>query len=371
MTGKLPLKGVRVLDASRVLAGPFCTMLLSDLGAEITRVEDPERGDETRNYQPMIGNESSYYLSVNRNKEAVFLNLKDEGDRQKLYSLAKKSDVFIHNFLPSVEEKLGVGYATIRSKNRRIVYVTISGYGRSGKRSNLPGYDILMQGESGLMSATGRDEGNLARVGNSTVDIYAGYLCATTILAYLLSASLNGQKRGVKLDIPLIGSVLYSMPFLFGSFAATGVDPKPIGTAHPGIVPYQPFETKDRTIMIAVANNNHWQKFCRAIGRNYLLEDKRFLTNELRVRNREQLIPILTEIMKQKDTKQWLKLFRKMSVPAAPINKLSDVMKDAEIARFIDKKLVRGKKMLFPKLPITANEEMIYSYRKDPPPFLK
>jgi crotonobetainyl-CoA:carnitine CoA-transferase CaiB-like acyl-CoA transferase len=368
---RLPLKGVRILDASRVLAGPFCTMLLSDLGAEIVKVEDPKRGDETRNYQPMIGNESSYFLSVNRNKDVVFLNLKDEEDRQRLYYLAKKSDVFIHNFLPSVEEKLGVEFETIRSKNRKILYVTISGYGRTGKRSNLPGYDILMQGESGLMSVTGRDEENLARVGNSTVDIYAGYLCATTILAYLLSGSLRNQRRSVKLDIPLIGSAFYSMPFLFGSFAATGKDPKPIGTAHPGIVPYQPFKTKDRTIMIAVANNNHWQRFCKAIGRNDLLGDKRFLTNELRVKNREQLIPILITVMMQKSTEQWLRLFRRTSVPAAPINKISDVMRDREIAGFIDKKRVRGNRMLFPKLPVTVNEEIIYSYRKDPPEFRK
>ena len=371
MTIRLPLEGVRVLDASRVLAGPFCTMLLSDLGAEIVKVEDPERGDETRNYQPMIGKESSYFLSVNRNKDVVFLNLKDEADRQRLYSLVKKSDVFIHNFLPGVEEKLGVRYVTIRSKNRKILYVTISGYGRIGRRSDLPGYDILMQGESGLMSVTGRDEKNLARVGNSTVDIYAGYLCATTILAYLLSGSLSKRRRSVKLDIPLIGSALYSMPFLFGSFAATGKDPKPIGTAHPGIVPYQPFETKDRTIMIAVANNNHWEKFCNAIGRKDLLRDKRFLTNELRVENREQLIPILKTVMMKRGMEQWLRLFRKTSVPAAPINKISDVMRDEEIARFVDRKRVRGKRMLFPKLPVTVNEEMIYSYRKDPPEFRK
>jgi crotonobetainyl-CoA:carnitine CoA-transferase CaiB-like acyl-CoA transferase len=370
MKGKLPLEGIRILDASRVLAGPFCTMLLSDLGAEVTKVEDPEKGDETRNYQPMIGDESSYFLSINRNKDVVFLNLKDEADRKTLYSLAKKSDVFIHNFLPGVEEKLGVGYDAISSKNGRIVYVTISGYGRTGRRSNLPGYDILMQGESGLMSVTGLDEENLARIGNSTVDIYAGYLCATAILAYLYSRSLRKQKS-VKLDIPLIGSVLYSMPFLFGYFAATGKDPKPLGTAHPGIVPYQPFKTKDGTIMIAVANNNHWQKFCNTIGRVDLLEDKRFSTNELRVRNREQLIPILKNVIVQKSTGQWLKLFRKTSVPAAPINRVSDVMKDGELARFIDKKSVRGKKMLFPKLPVTVNEEMIYSYRRDPPEFRK
>ncbi len=366
---KLPLEGIRVLDASRVLAGPFCTMLLSDLGAKIIKVEDPIQGDETRNYRPMIGNESSYFLSVNRNKDVVFLNLKDEADKQKLYALVKESDVFVHNFLPKVEEKLGVVYETINSINKRILYVTISGYGRISKRFELPGYDILMQGESGLMSVTGKDEDSLSRVGNSTVDIYAGYLCATTILAYLFSNSSHKRREGMRLDIPLIGSVLYSMPFLFGSFAATGRDPRPLGTAHPGIVPYQSFKTRDRKIMIAVANNNHWQKFCKTIKREDLLKDERFLTNEMRVRNREQLIPILENILKSKSSKQWLQIFRKSTVPAAPINKISDVLKDRELVKYIDKKKVRGKTMLFPKLPVTSNRTLIYSYRKDPPGF--
>jgi crotonobetainyl-CoA:carnitine CoA-transferase CaiB-like acyl-CoA transferase len=268
-----------------------------------------------------------------------------------------------------VEEKLGVGYETINSINKRILYVTISGYGRISKRSELPGYDILMQGESGLMSVTGKDEDSLSRVGNSTVDIYAGYLCATTILAYLFSNSSHKRREGMRLDIPLIGSVLYSMPFLFGSFAATGRDPRPLGTAHPGIVPYQPFETRDRKIMIAVANNNHWQKFCKTIKREDLLKDERFLTNEMRVSNRDQLIPILETIMKSKSSKQWLRIFRKSTVPAAPINKISDVLKDRELVKYIDKKKVRGKTMLFPKLPVTSNRTLIYSYRKDPPGF--
>lgn len=366
---RLPLEGVRVLDASRVLAGPFCTMLLSDLGAEIIKVEDPVRGDETRNYQPMIGNESSYFLSINRNKEAIFLDLgRDEG-RKRLYSLVKKSDVFLHNFLPRVEKKLGVTYEKIKSVNSGILYMTISGYGRNGTRSDLPGYDILMQGESGLMSVTGEDENNLARVGNSTVDIYTGYLAATVILAYLLANSKRKQRKSVKLDVPLFGSATYSMPFLYGSFAATGRDPIPLGTAHPGIVPYQPFATSDGRIMVAVANNNHWEKFCRVIDMEELLIDERFSSNELRVKNRGILIPKIEETMRIKSTTEWLNLFRQTSVPAAPINKISDVLKDTELKEYVDKRKVRGKEMYFPKFPLSTNDKPVYAFRKDPPKF--
>lgn len=366
---KLPLSGITILDASRVLAGPFCTMLLSDLGARVIKVEDPRKGDETRKYQPMIGKESSYFLSVNRNKEVAFLDLSLKAGRERLYALTKKSDIFVHNFLPVVENKLGVTYEKIKSVNDGILYVTISGYGRNSKRSDRPGYDILMQGESGLMSVTGKDEKHFARVGNSTVDIYAGYLCATTILAYLFANSKLKKRKSVALDVPLMGSVLYSMPYLFGSFAATGRDPVPFGTAHPGIVPYQEFRTKDKNIMVAVANDNHWKKFCIAIQREELLNDRRFDTNESRVKNRKALIPKLDKIMKQKSAKEWLKLFRRTSVPAAPINRLSNVLNDNELAGFVDKRIVRGNRMLFPKLPITANKKSVYSYENDPPEF--
>ncbi len=368
-TSRLPLSGITVLDASRVLAGPFCTMLLSDLGARVIKIEDPWSGDETRKYQPMIGNESSYFLSVNRNKESVFLDLTEKNAREKLLSLVKKSDVFVHNFLPRVEKKLGVTFKEIKGANERILYVTISTYGRKSRRSNLPGYDILMQGESGLLSVTGKDEDTLARVGNSTVDIYAGYSCATAILSYLFYNSTLKRKRSFRLDIPLIGSAIYSMPYLLGSFAATGKDPVPLGIAHPGIVPYQAFDTKDGKIIIAIANNNHWEKFCRAIHRDGLLIDKRFRSNEERVMNRKTLIPLLAKIMKGKRTKEWLTLFRRKSIPAAPINKISDILRDHELAKFIDKQNVRSKNMLFSKLPITENNRMIYSYRKDPPVF--
>lgn len=366
---RLPLKGIKVLDASRVLAGPFCTMLLSDLGAKVIKVEDPIRGDETRKYQPMTGSESSYFLSVNRNKEAVFLNLAEKEGREKLYSLVKRSDIFIHNFLPRVEEKLGVTYKNIRSVNNSILYITISAYGRTGKRSGFPGYDILMQGESGLLSVTGTDEDNLSRVGNSTVDIYAGYLCAITILSYLLSNQVSGRRKSVRLDIPLIGSALYSMPFLFGSYAATGENPVPLGISHPGIVPYQMFKTADGRLILAVANNNHWEKFCKAIHREDLLKDEKFISNEARVANRKTLIPLLEEIIEKKRTAEWLKLFRRTSIPAAPINRISEVLKDPELAKFIEKRKIRGNNMLFTKLPITESDTMVYSYRKDPPAF--
>lgn len=368
---RLPLSGMTILDASRVLAGPFCTMLLSDLGAKVIKVEDPVKGDETRKYQPVVGNESSYFLSVNRNKEAVFLNLADDKGRENLYSLVKKSDVFLHNFLPHVEKKLGVTYKEIKSVNDRILYVTISGYGRNGKKSELPGYDILMQGESGLLSVTGKDEENLARVGNSTVDIYAGYLCAATILSYMLSNSRHKKWKSVKLDIPLIGSAFYSMPYLFGSYAATGRNPVPFGTAHPGIVPYQLFKTADGRIMIAVANNNHWEKFCKVVHREDLLKVEKFISNEMRVRNREILVPLLEAIVEKKSTREWLRLFRKNSIPASPINRISDVLKDSELTKFVDKRRIRGKKMLFPKLPVTDGDKMIYSYGEDPPAFLR
>ncbi len=366
---KLPLEGIMIVDASRVLAGPFCSMILSDLGARIVKIEDPAQGDETRAYGPMIGGESSYFLSINRNKEVAFLDLKSRDGKEELYKLVAKADVFLHNFLPRVERELGVTYDLTRKVNPGIIYVTISGYGREGPRSDLPGYDIMMQAESGLMSVTGQDRENVARVGNSTVDIYAGYLAAVSILAHILEHRRNGKKKAVNLDISLIGSAIYSMPFLFGAFSATGKDPVPYGTAHPGIVPYQLFRTKDGSIMIAVANNNHWSRFCRSIGREDLLRESRFRTNEFRVKNRKLLVPQLEEAIAAKTTDQWLGVFRNSSVPASPVNRISDVLKERDFGDLILRKKVRGMKMLFTNFPALSDGKMVRSYRSDPPPF--
>jgi crotonobetainyl-CoA:carnitine CoA-transferase CaiB-like acyl-CoA transferase len=363
------LNNVKIIDASRVFAGPFTTMILSDLGAEVIKIENPEGGDETRYYQPLINKMSSYFVSINRNKSSICLNLKKEEDKKKLFELLKDAEVFIHNFKNSTINSLGIGFDKLKEINNKIIYVTISTYGDNTSRFEEPGYDIVMQGETGLLSVTGTSKDEFCRVGNSTVDVYTGYMAAIMIASALFKKSIDPTFNGVHINVPLFNTGIYSMTYLFGYYTALGKDPQPSGVTHPGIVPYQKFDTEDEPIIIAIANENLWNNFCRAIQRKDLLTNMKFKDNEQRVKNRNILIPILQDILIKKRSSEWLKILKENGIPASKINKISDIVHSDFVNSFggLFEKEIDGKKFYFPVFPATVNKEYLNFYRKDPP----
>lgn len=363
------LTGVKIIDASRVFAGPFSTMILSDLGAEVIKIENPDGGDETRNYQPLINKMSSYFVSINRNKSSLCLDLKNVEDKKKLFDMLKDAEVFIHNFKNSTVNNLGIGYNKVKEINDKIIYVTISTYGQNTSRFEEPGYDIVMQGETGLLSVTGSSKGEYSRVGNSTVDVYTGYMAALMILAALYKKSNDPTFDGAMINVPLFNTGIYSMTYLFGYYSALGQDPQPTGVTHPGIVPYQKFDTGDEPIIIAIANENLWNKLCKVIHKEELINDPKFKNNKNRVKNRELLIPILQDIFKTKKSKEWLKIFKENGIPVSKINKISDIVHSDFVneSDCLYTKEIDGRKFYFPAFPAIVNNQYLNFYKKDPP----
>ncbi len=353
---ELPLEGIKILDASRVLAGPFCTTILADLGASVIKIEDDQIGDETRHYEPLINGISTYFISINHNKTYVRLNLKSENDREELYTLIRESDVFLHNFTPQTEEKLGVTFDKLVKFNESLIYVSISGYGRDGPKAGFPAYDIVIQGESGLMSVTGCDKRNLARVGNSTTDIYAGYQCAISVLSYLF-VNKTKTKKAVNIDISLLDSTLYSMTYLIPYFSAKNESPKALGISHPGIVPYQSFSTSDEDIIIAVANEKQWSKFSKIFGFDTIDYNELFGSNENRVKNRDLLTKLIQDRIREKSSEEVLNLLTANGIPAGKINSIEEMINDPQVKyrkslKSID---INGRKIYLASFPAIVN----------------
>ena len=300
-----PLRGVRIVDLSRVLAGPFCTMILGDLGAEIIKVEIPGQGDDTRQWgPPFIGGESAYFLSVNRNKKSITLNLKNSKARQIIRELVKLSDVFVENFRPGVTKELGVDYETLKLVNPRLVYCSISGFGQEGPYRDRPAYDIVMQAMGGFMGITGTPEGEPVRIGMAITDLCAGLYATVAILSALIRCGKTGQF----IDIALFDSTISLMTYMAGYYFASGSIPARMGSAHPTIVPYQAFGTKDRRhVIVAVGNDKLWHLFCDAMGLGDLKEDARFARNADRVGNREELIEKLNSVFLSRNRDEWVR----------------------------------------------------------------
>jgi crotonobetainyl-CoA:carnitine CoA-transferase CaiB-like acyl-CoA transferase len=329
-----PLDGLTVLDASRVLAGPFCTMQLGDLGAEIIKVERPDTGDQTRGWQPPSygdSEESAYYMSINRNKRSIALNLASEEGREVFHELAREADVLVENFRVGKMEEWGLGYEDLCEANPELVYCSISGYGEWGPDSHRPAYDIIMQAEGGLMSITGEEGRTPVRVGVAIADIGAGMYATQGILAALLEREL-GNGEGQKLDISLFDGQVAWMTYMASNYFATGDPPSRMGSKHPTIAPYQAFETRDGHVVVAVASENLWPNFCTALDREDLTDDERFATNEDRVANREVLDSLLAEELQQYDTDELLALFDEHDVPASDVHDMADVFADEQIA---------------------------------------
>ena len=317
-----PLQNIRVLDLSRVLAGPYCTMVLGDLGAEIIKVEPPE-GDETRGWGPPFAEgESAYYLCVNRNKRGMVVNLKMDEGREILRELAMQSDVLVENFRPGTLKKFGLDFETLHELNPRLIYCSISGFGQTGPLRDMPGYDFMIQAMGGIMSVTGEPDGEPMKVGVAVADLFAGQNAVISILAALQARTFTGE--GQYIDIALFDSELGWLANVASNFLISGKNPKRYGNAHANIEPYQSFQASDGWFVVAVGNDKQFEAFCKVIGKPELSADERFSTNSARVQNREILIPLLKPIFMQKTVSEWLALIGDQ-FPCGPINNFDQV----------------------------------------------
>ncbi len=329
MMGKMCLEGIRIIDMSRVLALPLATMILSDLGAEVIKIESPNSGDETRGWgPPYLGEDSAYYLCVNRNKKSITLDIKTEHGQNLVHSLLKEADVFVENFKPGVLKRYNLDYESVTKTNPKIIYCSLSGFGQDSP--NLPGYDFIIQGLSGLMSITGEPEGEPMKVGVAITDVVAGLYATVAILAALFGRSRD--REGEYIDIALYDTAIASLVNVASNYLVSGTPPKRYGNAHPNIVPYQTFMASDRYFNVAIGNDNQWKRFVELV-KEPKLRKKKFSTNADRVRNRKELIPILNNVFKRKTASEWIKLLRKSSIPCGEINTLVDVFNDPHIKK--------------------------------------
>jgi crotonobetainyl-CoA:carnitine CoA-transferase CaiB-like acyl-CoA transferase len=314
---------VRVLDLTRVLAGPFCSMILGDMGAEVIKIEEPGKGDDTRSWPPFVNGEATYFLSVNRNKQSVTLNLKADEGRDILKRLVKKSDVVLENFRTGTMERLGLGYKTLAKLNPKLVYCAISGFGESGPEAARAGYDLIVQAESGLMDITGFEDGPPVKVGTSIADLVAGMSAAHGITLALLSRMRT--KKGQKVEISMVDAMAALLTYQAGIYFGTGAKPSRRGNKHPSIVPYEVFKAADAYLTLGVANNSLWERCCTAMERPDLVKDPRFAREADRVQNRETLVPLLNEVLGGRSAEEWMKRFESVGVPAGRIRTVAEV----------------------------------------------
>jgi crotonobetainyl-CoA:carnitine CoA-transferase CaiB-like acyl-CoA transferase len=328
----LPLEGMKVLDLSRVLAGPYATMVLADLGADVVKVEHPERGDDTRQWgPPFAGGESAYFLSVNRNKRSIGVDLKDAEDLERVKELAADADVVIENMRRGALEKFGFGYETLKELNPGLVYCSITGFG-PGKDEERPGYDFLIQARAGIMGITGFPEpdGEPTKVGVAIADIVCGLYAATAILATLRRRETTGD--GARIEVPLFESTLSWLANRGQEYLVSGEDKGRMGNGHPTIVPYQTFDASDKQIAVAVGNDAQFKRLCEAIGRKDLAEDERYTTNPDRVANREQLVEALQGEFFDRTAAEWVGRIRGAGVPCGPVNTLAEALADEHLS---------------------------------------
>jgi formyl-CoA transferase/CoA:oxalate CoA-transferase len=326
-----PLAGVTVVDLTRVLSGPYCTMVLSDLGARVIKVEHPGRGDDTRHWgPPFIGAESAYFLSINRNKESVTLDFKHPRGREALHRLLARADVLVENFKPGTLDRAGLGGDEVCRTYPRLVYASISGYGQTGPRRDEPGYDAVIQAEGGLMSVTGDRDGPAYRLGVAISDIVSGLFAAQGITAALFAREQTGH--GQRVDIGMLDTTAALLTYQAGNYFATGVTPGRLGNRHPTIAPYETVVTADGEIVIAVGNDEIWRRFCPAIGLPQLAEDERFRTNRDRLANYAALRAALDEAFRSRTRVEWIARLRAASVPCGEVRDVAEVLADPHLA---------------------------------------
>jgi crotonobetainyl-CoA:carnitine CoA-transferase CaiB-like acyl-CoA transferase len=325
-----PLDGLLVLDFTRVLSGPYCTMLLADMGARVIKIEQPGRGDDTRAWgPPFLKGESAYFLSINRNKESLSLDLKHAAAGRVLDPLLRQADVLVENFRPGTMERLGLGYESVARRCPRLVYCSISGFGQTGPRSAEPGYDAVMQGEAGLMSITGAADGPPFRLGVAIADIVSGMFATQGIAMALLARVRTG--RGQRVDVGMLDATAALLTYQAGIYFATGVTPGRMGNRHPTIVPYETFQGSDGEFVVAVGNDEQWRRFCRIIGAAPLADDERFATNRGRVSHYDELRPLLVERLRSRRRDEWVGDLKAAGVPCGSVREVAEVLEDPQL----------------------------------------
>ncbi len=323
------LENVKVVDLTRTLAGPFCTMMLGDMGADVVKIEEPELGDETRSWTPFWNEVSTQFLSFNRNKRSLSVNLKEKEGLDVVLGLAAKADVMVESFRTGALDRMGLGYEAVRQVNPGIVYCSISGYGRTGPLADKPGYDLIIQAYSGLMHLTGEPDGLPLRVGFSLVDLFTGMMAYGCILTALRHRDNTGE--GQWIDMSLLDGQVATLSYHGTGYLGTGNEPHRMGSAHPSLTPYQSFPASDGFFILGCANQGLWERMCHAIGRPELLEDPRFSSNTDRVKHRAECVEVLSEVFQSKPMEHWVKVISDAGVPCGPINRVSQVMADPQV----------------------------------------
>lgn len=324
-----PLAGLTILDLTRVLSGPYCTMLAADMGARVIKIEHPQRGDDTRAWgPPFLHGESAYYLSINRNKESVALDFTTPDGRAALDALIAKADVIVENFRPGTLDDRGLGYAALSEKHPRLIYVSISGFGHTGPRREEAGYDAMIQAEGGLMSITGTPDGSPVRLGVAVADITAGMFAFQGLLLALIARGTTG--KGQHVDIALLDAVTSLLTYQAGRYFATGESPERLGNRHATIVPYNTFETAAGVLVLAVGNDDQFQRFCRVADLPDTAADARFITNAGRVQHHDVLQPAIASVLSTKTADEWVGLLRQAGVPCGAVRSIGEALTDPQ-----------------------------------------
>ncbi len=325
-----PLDGLLVIDLTRVLAGPYATMVLADLGARVIKVEVPGTGDDARHFGPFMAGKSAYFSSLNRGKQSIALDLKASEDRQTFDGLVRRADILVENYRPGTMDKLGYGWEALQKMNPRLVYAAISGFGQTGPYCNLPAYDMVVQAMGGIMSVTGHPGSAPSRVGTSVGDITAGLFGLSGILAGIINRDRTG--KGLMVDVGMLDCQVAILENAVSRYLSEGKIPEPLGARHPSITPFDAFRINDDHIVIAAGNDMLFQKLCKALGRTDLGVDARFETNDLRTRNHESLKPEIEKALRGKSAEEWLIVLRDSGVPSGPINNIEQVVNDEQIS---------------------------------------
>ncbi len=322
------LAGLKVVDLTRMLAGPYITLLLGDLGADIIKIENTDKGDDTRLFTPLVNGFSAYFASVNRNKRSLTLNLKKDAGKKILFELLKDADVLVENFRPGVMKKLGLEYSVIKEINPSIIYASCSGFGQTGPWREKPAYDTVVQGLGGVMSITGTSKDSPVRVGTSIGDISAGMYTAIGILAALYERNTSGE--GQAIDVSMLDGQIAILENAIARYYATGKTPEPIGNKHPSTAPFDTFKAKDGHVIIAVANERNWQALCKLIGREDLISDSKFCSNPMRVKNSIELKEIIDSITSKKTIDEWVQILGE-KLPCSPINTIERAVNNEQV----------------------------------------
>lgn len=324
------LDGIRIIDVSRVLAGPFCSMILGDLGAEVIKIEHYKTGDETRGWgPPFVNGESAYYLCANRNKKSISLNLKTEEGKEIFRKLVSTGDVVVQNFKAGTLEKMDLGYESLKEMNPSLIMASITGFGTNGPYKDLPGYDYIIQAMSGLMSITGEPDGSPVKVGVAIADVITGLYTCIGILSALQYRNKTGE--GQEIDISLLDCQVSSLINVASNYLCSGVTPQRLGNQHPNIAPYQVFSAKDGDLVVAVGNDEQFKRFAAALGKPDLSHMEEFIHNKNRLENKSKLIPIIDELLSKKSKKEWKDILDAADIPNGPINTVQEMFDDPQI----------------------------------------